>query len=90
MLLNGGSLLAIHKSRYYKTSQGLSLGPGPFVAALEYASNVTAQVIGKPEPSFYNTVLNDIECIAGETIMIGDVSHLIWSFGMGLIIIGCY
>eukprot|EP00884_Botryococcus_braunii_P017585 jgi/Botrbrau1/450/Bobra.110_2s0097.2 len=32
-------LIAIHKGRYFKDSQGgLSLGPGPYVAALEYST----------------------------------------------------
>lgn len=73
ILLNGGPLIAIHKSRYYKTSDGLSLGPGAFVAGLEYASGQQATVVGKPEPSFYESVLTDIGCNATETVMIGDV-----------------
>ena len=44
------------------------------MAGLEYASGVTAQCVGKPEPTFYRTVLEDIGCRAEETVMIGDVS----------------
>ncbi|KAK6010024.1 HAD hydrolase family [Ostertagia ostertagi] len=38
LVLNGAQLVAIHKGRYYKRADGLALGPGPFVAALEYAT----------------------------------------------------
>ncbi|PIO52609.1 hypothetical protein TELCIR_26083, partial [Teladorsagia circumcincta] len=34
----GAQLVAIHKGRYYRRADGLALGPGPFVAALEYAT----------------------------------------------------
>lgn len=31
-------LIGIHKGRYYERKDGLALGPGPFVEALEYSS----------------------------------------------------
>ena len=74
VLLNGGKLIAIHRSPYFKDKDGLSLGPGAFVAALETASRVEAVVVGKPQPAFYNAVLADMSCVAEETVMIGDVS----------------
>lgn len=75
ILINGGHFIATHKSRYYKRSDGLALGPGPFVVALEYASGQQPLVVGKPEPAFYRMVLEDMGCAASETIMIGDVSQ---------------
>ena len=74
ILLDGGRFIATHKSRYFKRSDGLALGPGPFVAALEYASERQPLVIGKPEAAFYQSVLDDMGCLAKETVMIGDVS----------------
>jgi HAD superfamily hydrolase (TIGR01458 family) len=71
-LLDGARLIAIHKSRYYKTKDGLSLGPGPFVAALENASGVAGETVGKPEPAFFSSVLDDMKCSVQETVMIGD------------------
>ena len=39
LLLKGHvPLIAIHKGRYYKRSDGLALGPGPFVHCFEYAT----------------------------------------------------
>ncbi|CAG8782321.1 13138_t:CDS:2, partial [Cetraspora pellucida] len=54
---------------------GLSLGPGPFVSALEYACDgVKAIVIGKPERTFFESALKDMGLLekANQVIMIGD------------------
>ena len=71
--MNGAKLIAIHRSRYFQTAGGLAMGPGPFVSALEFASGVQAQCLGKPEPEFFNAVLRDMGVAASETVMIGDV-----------------
>lgn len=55
-------LIATHRARYFQSSSGsLSLGPGPFVAALENAAgpNVRVKVVGKPEVAFFEMVIND-------------------------------
>ncbi|KAF7776497.1 hypothetical protein Agabi119p4_4890 [Agaricus bisporus var. burnettii] len=54
-------LIATHKAKYIQTENpvGLSLGPGPFVTALETAANVKAHVIGKPTKLFFETVIDD-------------------------------
>ena len=58
-------LIATHRARYVRTAGAdttnahdtLSLGPGPFVAALETAAGVEAQVVGKPGRTFFETVI---------------------------------
>lgn len=75
MLLDGAPLIAIHKGRYYKRSDGLTLGPGAFIAGLEYSANVKAEVVGKPTAEFFKTALGDIP--SEEAVMIGDVSTII-------------
>jgi len=55
----GVPLIATHKAKYIQTADGLSLGPGPFVTALENASGVTARVVGKPTKDFFQMVIND-------------------------------
>jgi HAD superfamily hydrolase (TIGR01458 family) len=38
-------LIAVHKGKYHKAADGqLALGPGPYAAALEFATGRTAQV----------------------------------------------
>ncbi|KAH9483333.1 Haloacid dehalogenase-like hydrolase domain-containing protein 2 [Psilocybe cubensis] len=54
-------LIATHKAKYIQTDDGLSLGPGPFVTALETATGVTAHVVGKPSKAFFNMVIDDIK-----------------------------
>ena len=79
LLNDGAQLIAVHKSRYFKKSDGkLTLGPGPFVAGLEYATGVQAKVVGKPEKAFYEAALDSLNDDNGtsfspeETLMIGD------------------
>lgn len=73
MLLNGSQLIAINKSKYFKTSQGLSLGAGPFVTALEFATDTKATVVGKPNKEFFIQALDSLGSTPEEAIMIGDV-----------------
>lgn len=75
LLLDGAPLIAIHKARYYKKKDGLALGPGPFVTALEYATDTKAIVVGKPEKTFFLEALRDTGYAPEEAVMIGDVSR---------------
>ncbi|XP_034048113.1 haloacid dehalogenase-like hydrolase domain-containing protein 2 [Thalassophryne amazonica] len=72
MVLEGAPLIAIHKARYYKRKDGLALGPGPFVAGLEYATDCKATIVGKPEKAFFSQALCDLGCHPDEAVMIGD------------------
>lgn len=74
LLLNGAQLIAIHKARYFKKKDGLSLGPGPFVTALEFSSDVKSIVVGKPEKGFFLQALQPLGCRPEDAVMIGDVS----------------
>ena len=71
-------LLAVNKSRYIMGSQGLRLGPGCFVAGLEYSSGVQAECVGKPEETFFSAALDHMNKLFGsniskeDTVMIGD------------------
>ncbi|XP_008101610.1 haloacid dehalogenase-like hydrolase domain-containing protein 2 [Anolis carolinensis] len=72
LILYGAPLIAIHKARYYKRKDGLALGPGPFVTGLEYATDVKATVVGKPERRFFLEALRGTNCVPEEAVMIGD------------------
>ncbi|CAM1295061.1 HDHD2 (predicted) [Pycnogonum litorale] len=72
LLEEGASLIAIHKGRYYRRSDGLALGPGPFVTALEYATDKTATVVGKPQSQFFLQALDELGVCPEEAVMIGD------------------
>ena len=71
-LVEGADLVALQKNRYWHSGDGLSLDAGPFVAALEYASEKGAIVVGKPEESFFRVALEDMGFGAHEVAMVGD------------------
>ena len=68
------TLLAVHKGRYYKPGADapLALGPGPFVAGLEYAAGCTAEVVGKPSRAFFEEAARGLGLALDECAMVGD------------------
>ncbi|XP_039249078.2 haloacid dehalogenase-like hydrolase domain-containing protein 2 [Styela clava] len=72
LLMNGCPLIAINKARYYQATEGLLLGTGAFVEALEYASGTKAVVIGKPDKTFFLGAAKSIGCEPEKCVMIGD------------------
>ncbi|WP_164923986.1 TIGR01458 family HAD-type hydrolase [Sinorhizobium fredii] len=72
-LTDGAELLALAPNRAFKDADGgLSLDAGPFIAALEFASQRQAIVLGKPAPGFFRAALATIPCPAAEAVMVGD------------------
>ncbi|KAF4600323.1 hypothetical protein EYR38_004948 [Pleurotus pulmonarius] len=71
-------LIATHKAKYLESASppGLSLGPGPFIAALEYATGVQARVLGKPTKEFFGAVIDslpqDVHEAVGRVAIVGD------------------
>ncbi|XP_062234494.1 phospholysine phosphohistidine inorganic pyrophosphate phosphatase isoform X1 [Platichthys flesus] len=65
-------LFSLGQGRYYKETNGLSLDVGVYMKALEYACDLKAEVIGKPSPRFFQSVLNDMGLQPHEVLMIGD------------------
>lgn len=72
MLRSGARLIALHRNRYCRRESGISLDLGPFVAALEYAADIRADVVGKPACAFFSLVLDDLGIDADEVVMVGD------------------
>ncbi|EPQ59855.1 hypothetical protein GLOTRDRAFT_56121 [Gloeophyllum trabeum ATCC 11539] len=66
--------LATHRAKYIRSPDGeLSLGPGPFVTALEHASGVNVEVLGKPSTEFFQTVVSSMQIPdSGRIAIIGD------------------
>lgn len=67
-------LFSLGMGKYYRKggSGELSMDVGPFTRALEFATGVTAQVIGKPSKMYFEAALKDVGVEASEAIMIGD------------------
>lgn len=71
-LMDGATLLAMHKSRFWQTEKGLQMDIGAFIAGLEYASQTESLIIGKPSQAFFQAALDSLQLKAGEVIMVGD------------------
>lgn len=69
---NGAELIALHKGRFWQTSEGLKADIGFFIAGLEYVSSKTARIMGKPNRDFYLRVLDSAGVKAQDAIMVGD------------------
>jgi hypothetical protein len=55
-----------------RTSDGLQLDSGAFVAGLEQAAGIEAEVVGKPAAAFFATALAHLGAAAAHTLMVGD------------------
>ncbi|KAG0217338.1 hypothetical protein BGX33_010873 [Mortierella sp. NVP41] len=55
-------LVAVHKAKYFadKDQTELSMGPGGFVEALEFASGIKAHVVGKPQKAFFELAIQNM------------------------------
>ncbi len=72
LLKQGARLVALQKNRFWQTRDGLSLDAGPFVAALEYAAETEAVVIGKPSRAYFAMAVLDMGLVPGQVAMVGD------------------
>jgi HAD superfamily hydrolase (TIGR01458 family) len=72
-LLAGAQFLALARNRSFKDEDGeLSLDAGAYVAALEYAAQCEAVLLGKPAADFFKAALASAEIDAKEAVMVGD------------------
>jgi HAD superfamily hydrolase (TIGR01458 family) len=71
-LQRGARLVAMHRGLYWRTSEGLQLDTGAFLAGLEQAAGTEAEVIGKPAPAFFAAALEHLGAHASGAVMIGD------------------
>jgi len=69
---SGAELFCLHKNRWWQTSRGPMLDGGMFVAGLEYATGVSATVLGKPSPAFFAAALEALDAEPELTWMVTD------------------
>jgi len=73
VLDGGAAFLALAANRAFRDEDGLrSMDAGAFVAALEYAANRKAEVLGKPAPGYFAAALASMGVAAGDAVMVGD------------------
>jgi HAD superfamily hydrolase (TIGR01458 family) len=71
-VLDGAVLVALQKNRYWHTARGLELDAGPFVAALEYATDREAVVVGKPAREFFDLAVESTGLRPEQLAVVGD------------------
>jgi HAD superfamily hydrolase (TIGR01458 family) len=68
----GAAFVAMHRNLYWRTTDGLQLDGGAFVAALEAATGVTPVVCGKPSQAFFASALAMLGVPPARAAMVGD------------------
>ncbi|MFH9002455.1 HAD-IIA family hydrolase [Streptomyces afghaniensis] len=71
-LQRGARLVAMHRNLYWRTAEGLRLDSGAFLAGLEQAARMEAEITGKPARAFFEAALARLGAGAGEALMVGD------------------
>ena len=68
----GASLLALHRTTRFQTSDGPALDMGAFLLGIEAATGVEATIVGKPATPLFEAALSDLGVPAEEALMVGD------------------
>jgi HAD superfamily hydrolase (TIGR01458 family) len=71
-LREGARLVCLHKNRWWQTADGPLLDAGAFVAGLEYAAQVEAEIVGKPTAAYFEAALAELDSTPSEAVMVGD------------------
>lgn len=69
-LLAGAEFIAANRDRTFPREDGMWPGTGAIIAALEYATETTARIVGKPEPQIFQAALDRLG--DGRVLVVGD------------------
>lgn len=72
LIMGGAKILALQKNRCWQTDEGLTIDAGAIVAALEYATNKRALIMGKPRREFFSLAAEKLKIHLSELAIIGD------------------
>jgi HAD superfamily hydrolase (TIGR01458 family) len=71
-LMEGASLVGMHRNLYWRTSEGLELDAGAYLAGLEEATGRTAVICGKPTEPYFDAALAMLGVPRQRALMVGD------------------
>jgi len=71
-VLSGATLVALHKSKFWRVDKEIKVDLGGYVALLEYTTDKKAITIGKPSPSFFNIAAQILGIDIKDLVMVGD------------------
>ena len=67
------AFLTLHRNRLYVDAAGRSApSVGPITAAIEYATQAEATVIGKPSPDYFQQALDALGLAPGDVLIVSD------------------
>ena len=69
---SGAALVALQRGKYFKRPDGDHVDTGAVVAAIEYAADVTARVVGKPSPEYFQAAASSLGVELSACLVIGD------------------
>jgi HAD superfamily hydrolase (TIGR01458 family) len=72
MLMDGATLVGMHRNLYWRTDEGLQLDAGAYVVGLEAATGARATICGKPSPEFFEAAVSMLGTDPARTAMVGD------------------
>jgi HAD superfamily hydrolase (TIGR01458 family) len=71
-LMDGAAFVGMHRNLYWRTSEGLQLDAGAYIAGLEAASGTTATICGKPAAEYFDAALEPLGVARDRALMVGD------------------
>ena len=71
-LMEGAELVGMHRNLYWRTSDGLELDAGAYIAGLEEATGRGATICGKPSPAYFDAALAMLGVPRDRALMVGD------------------
>ena len=85
-LMDGASLVGMHRNLFWKTGDGWELDGGAYIAGLEEAADTKATICGKPEKAYFDAALAALGMAADRAAMVGDdvVNDVLGAQAVGL------
>ena len=71
-LMDGATLVGMHRNLYWRTSEGLELDAGAYIAGLEEATGHQAAICGKPTGPYFDAALAVLGVPRERALMVGD------------------
>jgi HAD superfamily hydrolase (TIGR01458 family) len=81
------ALIALHRNRLYTDAAGrVAPSVGPSVAAIEYATQKEATVMGKPSPAYFQQALDELGLSPADVVIVSDdpLTDLVGGKRMGM------
>jgi HAD superfamily hydrolase (TIGR01458 family) len=85
-LMEGASLVGMHRNLFWKTSEGWELDGGAYIAGLEEAADTKATICGKPAQAYFDAALAMLDVGTDRVAMVGDdmVNDIVGAQAAGL------